>query len=179
MEGLGDLRALLLAAALAVVSCSEPTPAAFEVSDPVRWGAAERVTRVSRLWFAGQPDLEGLEAARDNGVSLVINMREPGELDWDEAAAVESLGMRYANVPIPRQGPLPASALEEVEQLVKEHPDEQILIHCASGQRAAGWLATHMTSRHGLETQTALDVARRAGMTKPGVERRVRDYLER
>jgi protein tyrosine phosphatase (PTP) superfamily phosphohydrolase (DUF442 family) len=149
------------------------------VSEPVSWGAAESVTRVSRLWFAGQPDPAGFEAARDSGVGLVINLREPDELDWDEAAAVESLGMSYASVPIPRQGPLPASALEEIELLVKEHPDEQVLVHCASGQRAAGWLATHMVSRHGMETEPALDVARRAGMTSSGMEQRVRDYIER
>lgn len=173
------MRALLLAGALALLACSEPASSGFEVSAPVSWGAAESVTRVSRLWFAGQPDQAGLQAARDNGVALVINLRKPGELDWDEAAAVESLGMHYASVPIPRQGPLPGSALEQIEQLVKQHPDDQILIHCASGQRAAGWLATHLVSRHGLEPDAAIDVARRAGMTRPGMEQRVRDYLER
>ena len=72
---------------------------------PFAWGSANGVTKLRHLYFGGQPDAAGLAAARDQGIAVVINLRAPEELDWDEAATAEALGLAYYNVPIQRQGP--------------------------------------------------------------------------
>ena len=61
--------------------------------------APSNVTHVGRLWFAGQPDAETLRKAKENGLRVVLNLRDPAESEWDERSAVEGLGMVYYNVP--------------------------------------------------------------------------------
>jgi protein tyrosine phosphatase (PTP) superfamily phosphohydrolase (DUF442 family) len=167
--------AIVLAASAASAGDPPVTPA--DVQGPYVWGAATRVTRLGELYFADQPDAAGLRAAHEAGVQWVVDLRAPSELDWDEAAAVEALGMTYRNVPV--TGPrFERASFEEVEAIVAEHPDQKILIHCSSSNRAGGWLATHLVTRDGLSEGDALAVGRKAGITKPAIEARVHAYLE-
>jgi protein tyrosine phosphatase (PTP) superfamily phosphohydrolase (DUF442 family) len=85
--------------------------------------------------------------------------------------------MQYEQVPVPGGEPLPRDALERVEAIVAAEPGRPVLLHCSSGNRAAAWLATHLVTRHGMEVGDALAVARRAGLTKPDMEEKVRAYL--
>ncbi len=147
-----------------------------DVKGPLTWGSATRVTQLSRLFFADQPDAIGIDAARAAGVEVVINMRAPSEIDWDEKAAVEKAGIEYYNVEV--SGPtFDRNQFERIESLVASNPNEKILIHCGSSNRAGGWLATHLVTRHGMSEDEALEVGRRAGITKQAIEKRVRDYL--
>lgn len=174
------LRVAVLAAALAVLPALALGEEILleEVQGPVDWGAAKSVTRVRRLWLADQPDQQGLERARDNGVTVVINLREPGEMTWDENAAVEGLGLTYIAAPVAREGPLSKEAFERIEAVVKDRPGEQILIHCSTGNRAAAWLATHLVRSHGMKAEDALAVGKRAGLTKEETAAKVDQYLE-
>jgi len=147
-----------------------------DVKGPITWGSVTNVTHLRHLWFAGQPDRAGFEAAKAAGVEVVINLRDPSELSWDEAAAVEGLGMQYHNVPVTGSSFDPA-AFTRIEALLAESPGKPTLIHCASSNRVGGWLATHLVIKHGLSEEDAIAVGRKAGITKPAVEDRVRAYL--
>jgi len=165
----------LCAGAVGVALAGEPI-SADEVEGPIAWGAAQKVTHLRHLWFADQPDAAGFEAARKAGVRVVVNLRPPSEMDWDEKAEVEKLGMSYYNVPV--AGPrFEKSAFERIEQLVDQHEEQQILIHCSSSNRVGGWLATHLVREHGMSIEDALVVGRRAGITKEDVAERARAYL--
>jgi protein tyrosine phosphatase (PTP) superfamily phosphohydrolase (DUF442 family) len=149
-----------------------------DVSDPVTWGTATRVTRLHHLWFADQPDVAGFEAARAAGVRVVINLRPPSELDWDEKAAVEKLGMAYYNVPV--SGPrFERDVFGHIEELVEANEDVPILLHCSTSNRVGGWLATHLVREHNMTVDAALAVGRRAGITKEEVADRVREYVQK
>lgn len=141
------------------------------------WGATPHVSQLDSLYFAGQVDAEGLEKAKESGVSVVINLRDPSEHDWDEAAAAEALGLLYMNVPVTGATFDPA-AFERIESLVSQYGDEKILVHCGSSNRVGGWLATHLVKERGMDIEDALDVGRAAGITSPAIEKRVREYLE-
>lgn len=141
-----------------------------EVQGPFVWGSADNVTRVRHLWLARQPDEAGLRAAKDHGVTLVLDLRAPGERDWDEAAVAKAVGLQYENIPIAEKGPFSEEALSQIEAAVEAHPSDQILIHCSSGNRAAAWLTTHLVRRHGMRFDEALAIGRRAGITKPEIE---------
>ena len=156
-------------------ACGSPEPGAVE--GPFVWGGVRNVTRLGNLWFAGQPDLAGLEAARENGVAVVINMREPGEMGWDEASAVEALGMHYFSVPVSPSRPVSPQAFERIEEILAANPDRQILLHCGSSGRVGAWLATQLVKREGMSVDQALAVARRAGLNQEPFIQRVRDYL--
>ncbi len=164
--------ALVVAPWLAAQSPHEPA----DVKE-LDWGKTPNVTQLGTLFFAGQIDEEGLQRAKDAGVTLVLNLRSPDEHDWDEESAVEGAGLQYANVPITGAGFTP-DAVAEIEALVKEHQAQGVLVHCASSNRVGGWLTTHMVTQHGEDLETALEFGRRAGMKSPAVEKRARDYLD-
>ena len=172
---------LVLACAVGLVASRAAAEAPFgpdDVEGPFAWGAATRVTRLSHLYFADQPDLAGFEAAKQAGVTTVIDLRGPDELDWDERAAVESLGLTYHSVPVVGER-FERDAFERIEALVAAHHDEPILIHCSTSNRVGGWLATHLVSRHGLSRDEAIEVGRRAGITSDVIVERVDAYLSR
>ena len=166
---------LMLAVVAAPAGAGAPvTP--DDVKGPVTWGAARNVTRLDQLWFAGQPDRVGLEAARAAGVQMVINLRAPSELRWDERSAVEALGMSYFNVPVTGRSFDP-KAFARIEELVAENREKEILIHCATSSRAGGWLATHLVRERQMSIADALAVGRRTGITTWGVVYQVRAFL--
>jgi protein tyrosine phosphatase (PTP) superfamily phosphohydrolase (DUF442 family) len=157
---------------------AEPPITPDDVKGPMTWGAATRVTHLRHLYFADQPDAAGFEAAKQAGVLTVIDLRAPGERDWDERALVEGLGLAYYNVPV-EGGAFDRAAFERIEALVAQAGPEPILLHCSSSNRVGGWLATHLVTRHGLSEEEALAVGRRAGITKEPIERSVEAYLEK
>jgi protein tyrosine phosphatase (PTP) superfamily phosphohydrolase (DUF442 family) len=150
------------------------TAAPAEVGRRVTQGAPANATHLRYLWFSGQPDQQTLEAAKEIGVRVVINLRDPSEQDWDERKAAEDLGLIYYNVPMPAKEPFSPEAIDHVEALVEAHPGEQTLIHCSSGNRAAGWLAVHLVDQHQMTVEDALVVGRDAGITKAAIETKVR-----
>jgi uncharacterized protein (TIGR01244 family) len=155
-------------------------PGPEAVAPPEAWGAASNVTRLGRLRFSEQPDRVALARAKAAGVEVVVNLRPDAEMesvDFDERAAVEDLGMTYVQIPIPKEGPFPPEALDALDRLVAENEGREIWLHCSTGNRATGWLATHLVRREGMSLEDALAVARRAGITKPEVEDQVRAAL--
>ncbi|MEN8184249.1 MAG: hypothetical protein ABFS46_17115 [Myxococcota bacterium] len=164
-------------ALLAVCSRASESVRTDEVAGPFSWGAASNVTHVRHFWFSGQPDEDALEAARGEGIGIVINLREVHEHGWDEEQAVENLGMRYYSVPVPRKKPFPAAAFAQIEALVKDNENEQILIHCSTANRAAGWFATYLVAEHGMSLDDALAVGRKVGITKDAIAQSVANYL--
>jgi len=157
-------------------SDSSITAAAF--SEPHTWGAVKNVVGLRHLYISGQPDQTALSEARDHGVVAVINVRGPDELDWDEEAAVNELGMRYYNIPIVSGDTgLNSDAVAEITRLVGQYKGEKILLHCASGNRASAWLAVHLVQDHSMPVESAIDLAKHASLTKPAVETRVHEFL--
>jgi protein tyrosine phosphatase (PTP) superfamily phosphohydrolase (DUF442 family) len=168
------LAILLLAVDL---HAAERATAPGDVEGPFVWGAAPNVSRLGNLWFAAQPDAAGLEMAKQKGIGVVVNLREPDEMSWDEAGAVQGLGMSYFSVPVSRRRPYSARAFDRIAEIVEANSGKQILIHCGNSNRAGAWLATQLVQREGLSVDEALAVARRAGLNQEPFVQRVRDYL--
>jgi protein tyrosine phosphatase (PTP) superfamily phosphohydrolase (DUF442 family) len=171
--------ALLLGVVAAAGCASAPHELSVEdVTGPQSWGSASNVMHLSRLYFADQPDEQGLQAARANGVTTVINLRSAGETTFDGASAAREAGLAYFEVPVsPAGASFDRAAFQRISALVAARPDETILVHCSSGNRAGAWLAAHLVEDHGMSVDAALPIARRAGMTRDDVEARVRRYL--
>jgi uncharacterized protein (TIGR01244 family) len=136
-----------LAAALLACGSSESqapdtaaqAPTGTSLEEPTYRFADLAVERSGNLYLAGQPDLAALEAARNAGVVAVVNLRQASEMTWDEAAAVEQLGLAYHHVPIGRSTDTDA-AHAEVDRILAG-TDGPVLVHCASGGRVQRWLA--------------------------------------
>jgi protein tyrosine phosphatase (PTP) superfamily phosphohydrolase (DUF442 family) len=169
--------ALVTVLLIAAAACYPGGVSPDEVQGPFSWAGLEGVTHLRHLWFSGQPDQAAFERARAEGISVVINLRDPSELEWDESATVTALGMTYYNVPVQGGQPFDRAAFERIEALVAQHHEEQVLVHCASSNRVGGWLATHLVDEHGMSVDEALVVGRRTGITKEKTESDVRSYL--
>jgi uncharacterized protein (TIGR01244 family) len=130
---------------------------------------------VGNLVIGSQPSQEVLEFLAAQGYNTVISTRAPDEIDWDEAAAVEALGLRFVNIPMP--GPEVVITDENVAAFdeVMRSGEGRMLLHCGSGNRVAGlwgvWLAEH----EDIDPAEALRLAELAGMTRmrPVVEQRL------
>lgn len=169
-----------ISVALSVISgCASHAVTPAEVSEPVVWGASENVTRLRHLYFSDQPDAEALRIAKENGVTTVINLREPSEeLDWDEQAEAKRLGLKYLSIPVSRKADsLNSQAMTAISAAVRQQAGDPVLLHCSSGNRAAAWLAVHLVEDHGTSQQLAIDVAREAGLTYEPLVERVQTYL--
>lgn len=149
-----------------------------DVTNVGAWGQASEVMQLKHLYFAGQPDEAGLRQAKEAGVGLVINMRTLEEIDPQQKMTAESLGMDYHVVPIARSGQsFSPEAMAKISQLVEAADHQPVLLHCGSGNRAAGWLAVHLAKDHEMGVDQAVAVAEAAGL-RPGMAKRARAFLE-
>jgi uncharacterized protein (TIGR01244 family) len=151
----------------------------FEVCEPEVWGAAKNVVGLKHVYISSQPDEETFEIAREKGVALVINLRDPEESEWDEENAAEQAELGYYNVPISGQSQsFDPEAIKQISALVQQHKDQKILLHCSSGNRASAWLAIHLAQEHDIDTDKAISLAKQTGLTSPAIEARVKHYLQ-
>jgi uncharacterized protein (TIGR01244 family) len=151
----------------------------FEICQPEIWGAAKNVVAVKHLYLSSQPDADTLEIAREKGVELVINLRDPGEFNWDEQAAAKKAALDYYNVPISPSGEsFDPDAVNQITALIQQHKGQKTLLHCSSGNRASAWLAIHLANDHSMPSDTAISLAKQAGLTSPAIEARVLRYLQ-
>ena len=146
-----------------------------DVSPAQTWGQAVNVTKLKHLYFSDQPDAVALKMASKNGVVAVINLRDPKEMDWDEQAAAQGLGMKYYNIPIITASPsFDPKVIAQIEEAVAAQDHAPVLLHCSSSNRVGAWLAIHLADKHRMDKEQALAVGRKAGMNKQDLEDRVK-----
>lgn len=129
--------------------------------------AGETTLRQPRpdLYTAGQPSAQQLRDAAANGVTTVIDLRQPDEdRGYDEAALTEQLGLRYVRLPIAGASGITDDNARALQRLLKQD-DGRTLLHCASGNRAGALLSLINARLEGAPLDAALQLGRDAGMT--------------
>lgn len=126
------------------------------------------------VWTAGQPDAEQLHAARQAGLKTVISLCPSGECGWDEKRVAESLGLRYAALPVGAACDLTEDASRKLNDLL-EDCGKPVLVHCGSGNRVGALFALRAFHVHGQAPEDALAHGRAAGLT--GLEQVVRNLI--
>lgn len=115
---------------------------------------------------AGQPDALQFRAAAEAGVQHVINLRPIQEQGEDQAPMIEALGMQYHLLPIASQNDLNPQTVAMLDGILREVGDAPTVFHCASGNRVGALLALHAAWHEGRDVESALEIGRRAGLTK-------------
>ena len=118
-----------------------------------------------RLLCAGQPDEAGFRAAAEAGVTAVMNLRPDAEMAWNEAALLRELGLEYVQIPVAGPEDLNQDNARQLNQWLKQHENDQILVHCASSNRVGALLALGAVLE-GASPDEALALGRSAGLTK-------------
>ena len=173
------LTALLSLLLVAVGSAADKPPASGDKLEPYECGNVQRLHVFGQTFLASQPDQDDFKTAAEAGIKTVINLREPGELDWDEAARVKELGMAYVNVPFKAPDSLNDAVFDNVRALLNSKGNKPLILHCSSANRVGAiWLA-HRVLDGGATYDEALEEAKTVGLKLPAYTEKAKDYIER
>lgn len=124
-------------------------------------GFQARIFREGRVYIAGQPDEAAVRALPGRGVTAVVCLRTPAEMEdrervpFDEAALVEELGIEY--VPIPLGGddhPYTPAAVDTLAAVLDRH-EGPVLLHCTVAWRASHLWAAYLVKFADFEVEDA------------------------
>ena len=116
------------------------------------------------LFIGGQPTEKALRDLKAKGVTTVINLRMPQEMEqigFDEAALIKELGMTYVHIPMrgTPENPYGPKQLDTFAQAIASAKGK-VLLHCTVAWRASHiWAAYLIRDRH-VPVATALAQAR-------------------
>lgn len=123
--------------------------------------------QVDNLYLAGQPSLDSWEQIKELGITKVINLRDSGEMDFtDEVEKLKNLGLPYEQFPIVVNGQLDGENCRRLNDMLNE--TDKFFIHCGSANRVAGWLMTYLTTKRGMDFDSAMEVSQENGLSNPG-----------
>lgn len=130
-------------ASFAQTNESQPAKTAATAPEVTLPSLLPAATRRDQVLIAGQPSRADLATLKDRGISRVINLRTPTEMQdrnlvpFDEAAILAEAGIEYVVIPIGGTTyPFRPEALEAYAQTLRDAKGE-VLLHCASGGRAS------------------------------------------
>ena len=162
--------AVALAAVLPVAAEEQASPPVTDIGIdrgalPVSIDAVDGVRplfRDGRVYIAGQPSREALAQLHGLGVTAVVNLRTPAEMEdrqrvpYDEAAAVAELGMEYVRIPLGGdEHPYAPQAVDRLAKVLAEHRGP-VLLHCTFGWRASYLWVAYLIREQGFALPDAL-----------------------
>jgi uncharacterized protein (TIGR01244 family) len=119
----------------------------------------------SDVFISGQPTDRALRDLRAQGVTTVVNLRTPEEMQkrvpFDEAALVKQLGMEYVYLPMrgTAEFPYSPSAVKSFAAAMSGAKGK-VLLHCTIAWRASHLWAAYLIQYRQVPVATALQQAR-------------------
>jgi uncharacterized protein (TIGR01244 family) len=116
------------------------------------------------MYIAGQPTEKALQELKAAGVTTVVNLRMPQEMNgvgFDEAKLVESLGMTYVHIPMrgaTGENAYSPANLKRFADVMKS-ADGKVLLHCTIAWRASHMWAAYLIQQ-GVPDEAAVKHAR-------------------
>lgn len=114
------------------------------------------------LFIGPQPTLSDLEALGQSGVSTVIDLRHPSELQISNAELAQQAGLDYVNIPI-RKATISANDVADFLQNLKTKTGK-FLVHCGLGPRAFLMVLLRQAVLQGWSPETLLVRLREGGL---------------
>ena len=139
------------------------------VSFPIKLeatGFQEVFAQVDNLYISGQPDEASFQKLKSEGVTTVVNLRTPNEMEnrenvpFDEKTVVDSLGLEYIHIPLGgTEFPYTNEALLKFADAV-DKAEGKVLLHCTVGRRASHMWAAYLIQFKGFEPNKAIEYAK-------------------
>jgi uncharacterized protein (TIGR01244 family) len=117
------------------------------------------------VFIGGQPTERALRELRAQGVTTVVNLRTPPEMQtrvpFDEAALVKELGMQYVYLPMRGTPDFPYSP-DAVKAFTAAMTDAKgkVLLHCTIAWRASHLWTAYMIQSRDVPAETAVKFGR-------------------
>lgn len=111
----------------------------------------------------GQPTLDDLQQAAQEGYKSVLNLRSPNEEGFlpDEQQQAETAGLQYANLPV-RPDALSQEQTDQIMNQIDQLP-KPLLTHCKSGLRSGAMALMYVATRKGLSAEAAMEKGKQMG----------------
>lgn len=125
----------------------------------------------------GAPSEATFAALKAAGITTVFNLRTDAEGDFRfEEAGSKAAGAAYDHCPVDHA--FSASAIDGFRAKLRAlPPGSRILVHCASGNRAAAALLTAWVLDQHMPESEAIALARKSGLTNPKLEAAALGYV--
>ncbi|HTK30024.1 MAG TPA: sulfur transferase domain-containing protein [Vicinamibacterales bacterium] len=118
---------------------------------------------------------------KDRGFKSIFDLQLPDEKNADipgEAAAAKDAGLAFVHVPFSPSAPNPASVETFLEE-VRRPENTPAFIHCAGGNRAAGFWMIKRVLVDKWDVERAQKEAEALGLSSAGMKQFVLDYIEK
>lgn len=123
--------------------------------------------QIENGYFIGpQPTEKDLQEAKQQGIKTIIDFRMRSETEVPNDVLVKNNGLNYANVPVNKASP----SAEQIDDLYKvlQQNEGPFLLHCATGARAALFLALGRAKQQGWSADRTFDEAKAMGYDLQG-----------
>ncbi len=117
------------------------------------------------IYRGAQPTGEGFKSLAKMGIKTVIDLRDkPAQAD-EEKRLVESLGMKYINVPMSMHAPN-GDQIDRVLSVLNSNGSGPVFIHCLGGRDRTGTaIACYRIAHDGWDNRKALSEATVYGLS--------------
>ena len=130
-------------------------------------GIANACQALPNIVTGGQPSAGHLQALKDAGGQIVLDLRDPMEpRAFDEPALVQQVGMEYINVPV-SAATVNDATMDRVLTVLRNAGEKQVFFHCGSGNRVGGALLPYFIIDLGMDEEAAIEQAMRVGLRSP------------
>jgi uncharacterized protein (TIGR01244 family) len=141
-------------------------------------GSTRNVHACGTLYLAGQPSQQDLQTVKGQGIQRVVSLREEGEVQWDDAAAVKQAGMTFVRVPFSSADTLTDEVFDQIRKLLQD-TSTPTLLHCGAANRVGAVWLTYRVLDQKVPLAKALEEARTIGLRTAALEEKARAYIEK
>ena len=145
--------------------------------EEIELGSTKNVHQRGNIIFAGQFQAADIPAIKEAGVTQVISLRTEGEIDWDEAKAVNEAGLKHVSVAFGSGEELTDDKIQQLRELLG-HEDGKTMLHCGSANRVASVWIAHRVLDGGADLETAIEEAKTIGLKSEQLKERVIEYVK-
>jgi tyrosine-protein phosphatase SIW14 len=133
-----NCRTIVVAGFLAFVSLVAGTQVSFCQTAQELQGLPNFGRVTENLFRGGQPTSDGFNVLHTMGVGMVINFRDDPSEMAAEKRQVESLGIKYIEIPWSANHKPSSTQVVEFLDLVRANPNSKIFVHCRRGADRTG-----------------------------------------
>lgn len=182
-HGWGQLvGAFLIVLAFSGIASAAESPAEPQTQQPVpaKLGTTPNVHAAGPVWLCGQPSPEDLQLARQKGIAVVLSLRLPDEISWDEEKAAKQAGLEFQRLAFTTADTMTDEILDAARDILKQaqRDGKPVILHCGAANRVgAVWLAHCMLDR-GLSQAEAEREAAQVGLKTASLKKRALEYVK-
>lgn len=134
------------------------------------------------VYRGAQPTEQGFKNLAKLGIKTVVDLRQPGDLSWNEEEIVRAAGMEYVTVPMNGMETPSNEKVVKVLALLEDASTGPVFVHCKRGaDRTGAVIACYRMEHDRWKNDQALSEAKSLGMSffERAIQRYVREFKPR